>query len=975
MKKGFLPLSLLLTITLLAGTSLLAGMPDNGVRITPQNDQQPTAESYLKSLKANQHSGTIDARQVLEAMYQTKTLTSTRDRETLNWTNLGPDNFGGQVKAILFDNRAGNEGTVLIGASGGGIWKSVNNGITWSRVSNTNMMVSSMVQTSSGDIYVGTGDGFNAQDYNGLSDFEYTSGLIGQGVFKSTDGENFVQLESTLPAINDNTAAWAFVNELAVNDAGHVFAATNAGLMVSTDGGGSWTLATDEEGTELNMNATDVKVGSDGIIAASVDNKCYISKVGNINAFLNRSTGDSISLPAENVARLELAVAPSDPNKLYASAISDFGVHIGIYVSSDKGDNWEVVLPATPTQNVYATYGKYNNSITVFPNDPDRILINALWLWEGRKIQSTGLYAWDIKSDISEIDINGNPNESYVHIGQHIAAFNPNVSNQLYIGTDGGIFKGTVSGSDYTFQSSNRNFITSRFYTVAPTGQENRVVGGSQDNGTIYVSSTGNTAKQGEIIYTVSIPNHGGSAVVSTIDPNAAVVSSIAGSMDRTEDMGFTFSTQFLGSLMGNTQVFNTPIKLWESYDNENSRDSVTFYAKRNYTAGDVLKVKSANNDHPFYYTLPTALQNGDSIRVKDIVSTKLFIAIANRVWMTKDLLNFGIQPEWYELANTSVNFSGIPQSMAYSKDANHLFVGTRDGRLFRISNLALAYNYDLADVNSPQCIVATRQLPVNMPGTSDPISQAITSIAVDPNNPNNVMITLGNYGNDQYVIMTTNALDAEPTFVSKQGNLPKMPVYSSIIEMSNPEKAMLGTEHGIFITDDIFSSSPNWVADQGEMGNVPVFDLKQQWINKAADTVQLINIDTTVLHYPGTNNYGIIYAATFGRGFYRCNNFRKPVGVEENPFIVPKSNEPVVSMYPNPVRNLTTLKFEVFQNADVSYQVFDLSGKLILSQDHGNHNQGDYQINLNLDELKRGAYILRLNSGNAYKALKFFVY
>jgi len=971
MKKGFLPLSLLLTFTLLAGTSLLAGAPDNKVKANPQEDKHPTAESYIKSLKANQHTGTIDARNVLEAANQTKALTSVRNRENLNWVNLGPDNFGGQVKAILFDNRAGNEGTILAGASGGGVWKSVNNGITWSRVSQNNMMVSCMVQAPNGDIYVGTGDGFNAQDYNGLSDFEYTSGLIGQGVFKSTDGENFVQLESTLPAINDNTAAWAFVNELAVNDAGHVFAATNAGLMISTDGGSSWTVATDDEGAELNMNATDVKVGSDGIIIASVDNKCYISKLGNINAFVNRSTGDSISLPVENVSRLELAVAPSDPNKLYANAVTSFGVHLGVYSSSDKGDNWEVILPATNSVNIFQTYGNYNNNITVFPDNPDRILINAVNLWQGRKINAEGFYSWDVKSNGFASDFNPN----YVHIGQHITTFNPNQPNQVYIGTDAGIFKGTVSGEDFTFENSNRNFITSRFYTVAPTGQENRVVGGSQDNGTVYVSSTGNTAKEGEIIYTASIPNHGGSAVVSTIDPDAAVVSSTAGSMERTEDMGFTFSTQFLGILMGNTQVFNTPIALWESYDNENSRDSVTFHAKRNYAAGEVLKVKSANNDHPFYYTLPNALQNGDSIRVKDIVSTKLFIAVANRVWMTKDFLNFGIQPEWFELANTSVEFSGIPQSIAYSKDANHLFVGTRDGRLFRISNLAMAYNYELADVNSPQCIVATRQIPVNIPGTDEPVSQTITSIAVDPNNPNNVMITLGNYGNDHYVMMTTNALDAEPTFVSKQGNLPKMPVYASLIEMTSPEKAMLGTEHGIFITDDIFSANPTWMADQGEMGNVPVFDLKQQLINKSADTVQLINVDTTVLHYPGTNNYGIIYAATFGRGFYRCNNFRKPVGIDETPIYAGNSQEPSVVLYPNPVSENTTLKFEIYQNSNVRYQVYDLTGKQIMIQDLGWHSAGSYQMNLNLDMLKRGAYIIRLESGNSSKAVKFFVY
>jgi len=68
-------------------------------------------------------------------------------------------------------------------------------------------------------------------------------------------------------------------------------------------------------------------------------------------------------------------------------------------------------------------------------------------------------------------------------------------------------------------------------------------------------------------------------------------------------------------------------------------------------------------------------------------------------------------------------------------------------------------------------------------------------------------------------------------------------------------------------------------------------------------------------------------------------------------------------------------LKFEILQNANVNYQVFDLSGKQIMSQNLGNLSKGTYQTELNMDKLKRGAYILRLDSGNASKALKFFVY
>jgi hypothetical protein len=132
-------------------------------------------------------------------------------------------------------------------------------------------------------------------------------------------------------------------------------------------------------------------------------------------------------------------------------------------------------------------------------------------------------------------------------------------------------------------------------------------------------------------------------------------------------------------------------------------------------------------------------------------------------------------RPEWYQIANRNHGLTGIPHSMAVSADGNHAFVGMRDGKVYRISNLALAYNANLADVNNPQCIVATRLIQPTLPNSNTPISQVVTSIAIDPTNPNRVLVTLGNYGNDHYVFVTTNALDANPVWVSKQGELPKM--------------------------------------------------------------------------------------------------------------------------------------------------------------------------------------------------------
>lgn len=958
---------------LLSGILLIFSL--NYLIANPNTGNNPTAgrltdEAYLHMLRSNQHTGKVDQAHVLEAANQVNRMVSFKNQTNLTWTPLGPDNFGGKTKGIIYDSRDAQKITLFAGSTGGGIWKTVNEGVTWQPVSNQNLNVSCMVQAPNGDIYVGTGDGFGSHLLTGLVDMNYTTGLMGSGIWKSTNGTNFVQLAATVPQLNDNNAAWAFINELAVNSSGHIFAATNAGLRYSTDGGATWQMAKDNASNELSQNATDVQAGSDGTLMASVDNKLYVSKNGNPQAFVLRSTAEATTLPVADVNRLELAIAPSNPNIMYASLINAFGVQLGIYRSADKGDSWSVILPATTSVNPYNQRGLYNNHITVFPNDPDRIILGGVNLWQGRRVLETGLYAWDVKSSSGGSLFS----PLYVHFGQQRVVFKPGSNTVFFAATDGGLFKGEVNGDVYTYSNGNRNYMTAHFYTVAPSGGENRVLGGTQDQGTIFISGEGNTIRQGEKLYTPT--SAGGSCVVSTINPNAIVVSSTAGSMQRSEDMAFTFSSQFLlATGFGNPQAFRTPIALWESYTNNNSRDSVTFRARRNYSPGAQVKARSRNNDHPFVTNLPAGvgLNQGDTIRLKDPVSTRLFIAVANRLWMTREFLIFTKTPEWFEISNATVGFVGIPQSIAYSADGNHLWVGMRDGRLVRISNIALAFNAQLANVSSPQCIIATRQMQLLVPGTSTPVSQAITSISVDPKNPNNVMVTLANYGNNHYVFATTNGLDGNPTFTSKQGNLPKMPVYSGLLEMSNNGLAIVGTEMGIFQTNNVFDANPVWVADQN-LANIPVMELKQQTINKTPDTLQLINVDTLVRNFPGTNNFGIIYAATFGRGLMRCNDFRKPVGVGEQ-LISGNTNSFPASVFPTPAKGSSTLQFELPAEANLRLSIFNSAGQLMETQSLGQLAPGSQKIQLNLQGYRSGTYMLILDAGQQKSTVKFLVY
>jgi hypothetical protein len=979
MKRKNLPLILVLITIVLGVISLGFVNFKSGAYASYFNGDEGTVVSsiktssdYLAMIRTNQASGVITPEDYNKVQKQLQVFNSERATSELKWSQLGPDNFGGSTRAVIFDNKTANATVLYAGGVTGGLWKSVNSGITWLKVNEStyNLNVSCMAQDAEGSIYVGTGELFNSQLYSALDEMGYTSGFMGQGIFKSTDGENFQLLPSTAPTYNYIESDWAFINELGINpETNGVFAATNTGLKYSADKGQTWVTVKDTAGTELVENAYDVQVSSSGSVIAAIGNKCYVSLDGSIDAFMFKSTGDSVSLPVANdVRRIEFAYAPSDPNIVYASVVNKFGSNYGIYVSVDKGDTWRVILPSSNAIVIFNGMGIYDNIIKVFPNNAGKVLLGGVDLWEGTKVQETGFYSW-VK--VSE-SFSNSFNPSYLHSSQHAIAFRPGTNNSFFVANDGGVYIGSVSSNEYSFETSNRNYFTTQFYNVAPSGHENYVLGGVQGNGSILITGQGNTTKQGEMV----LGGDGGACALSLINKDVMVVSSVNGTFFRSEDAGVTYSNQFIDGISLSTTSFNTPLALWESFDNSSSRDSLMYFARDTITGGTRIQVLSNNSRQPFYYTTPNDvnLYPGDSIKVCDVVSSRLFIASNNIVGMTKELHLFAKDPEWFVIANATVsNFIGEPQCLAYSSDANHLFVGMRDGRIYRISNLALAYNYARADVNSSECIVATQEIPLYIPGTSTPITQVVTSISVDQSNPNNIMVTLGNYGNETYVLYSENALDQVPVFTSKQGNLPQMPVYTSILEMTNTDMAIIGTEHGIFVNENIHSTSAQWMKQDSLMGSVPVFQLQQQTVSKVRDTVYLINgSDSTMVVYPGTNNYGIIYSATYGRGLFRSNTYRKPVGIEEHD-INTISQIRSLKLYPNPVSTQATIELAVEQSADIMLTIYDIAGRKV-GQQLVSVQKGDNKILLKTDNLKSGAYVITATAGSARYSQKFIV-
>ena len=992
MKNKILPLSLV-TLVIGLGAFLISAtvsFPDSFVPFDTDyssGEEIKSSERYLAKLRNNQLSGMLNPSDVINARMQAeKNAAQNATREDFEWSFLGPDNVGGRTRALLFDNTDADANTIIAGAVSSGLYKSTNAGLTWYKINgeSNNLNVSCMAQGPDGTIYVGTGEGFTVQEYSIFGGFNYNGAFIGTGMYKSTDGENFTLLPFTAPVANDDTVAFAYINKIAVNpNNGVVWAATNKGVWYSSDDGGTWNLARVGDSLFLLGPSCDVKIGSDGITAVSVEGLAYISDSGHPNQFVLHSS-DTFDLPYENVGRTEFAIAPSNPDILYATVVNTGGGLINVYRSDDRGVHWWIIAPGGSQNlnffsldaNTSQGQGLYDNVLVVFPDNPDKILLGGIDMWEGLKINETGFFQWTQKS-------NGLfPPQifpSYVQNNHHIYVFRPGVANQVFVGHDGGISDGNMNSSFYEFIDRNKTYTTSQFASIGFGGQLKRVLGGGHGSGTQYVNGHGNpaSAQNGTQIWSEWYPNggNGGDCFISIIDPELFIYSRAPGDFfRRSEDAGDSYSNTFLpGAIQIPNDAYHTPCMYWENFENEFSRDSVDFAAKTELPSGTKVMVISYNRGYPFEYTLPVTMNPGDTLRVKDIVSTKFFLGTDNAVWMTFDVLDFGGVPEWFTIANKAKSgFDGQAQSIGMSADANYLYVGTLEGQIYRIANIKHAYDYERADVNSPYCIIATTEIPLINPVTMEQNTQVVTSVYVDPQDPAHVIVTLGNYGNQHYVFQTFNGLDAEPTFTSIQGDLPQMPVYSSIIEMSNQNTAIIGTEMGIYISEDINISSPTWTLVEGSTGKVPVFQLRQQLVAQPEVEISYLGAggDTITDVFPGTYNYGVIYAATYGRGMNLSRKYEKPVGIF-NPGAELHASS--LKVYPNPVSNTATIEYSMDEKADVIIAVFDINGRMVVNEQIS-QTAGTHQYKLDCSSLPRGTYIARIHTGKTVETGKFIV-
>lgn len=935
-----LPITVLLVILVFSQTSTRSYIP----RVQEPELTIRGAGEYLSLMRNNQITGEVDFRDVQKALAEIERSRSTAKPGGWVWEEMGPDNLGGRTRAIIIDKDDHN--LMYAGAVSGGLWVSNTGGSSWTKVESIykNMIISTIAQAPNGDIYVGTGEGF----YPGIGDG--TRGYDGIGIYKSSDGVNFSLLSST--------TGWRYINRISVNQTtGYVYAATSSGLFISDDNGDSWSVNPIYSPNTSNVNVDDVKIAFDGTTVIVNKNFCYVSTDG-VN--FQRVSG----LPSAG-SRMEVAIAPSDPNYIYASLVDGTNNTQGIYRSTDKGQTWTQIGPsATPMFNIHRNQGDYNNTIAVYPNDKNKILVGGINIW---RWYDGGSWTQITSGSVSKFS------PLYVHVDIHAIIFHPTDPNVIFVGCDGGIHRSTNGGNSWV--AMNKKYATIQYYAITSSGS-GQLLGGTQDNSYQFIDFKGNTPGAARTVW----GGDGGYAAISQLNPEAYVVSSQFGNAARTVNDGATWQKAYRGADPNAPEFFNkrmlnegtpgvnfshfvTPLVLWEDINVHDALDSIMFVADTTYMAGEEIILRSPNNGYPFKHTLLAGLNEGDSMLIQNPIQCVFIIAARTGLWMTREVLDVSKIPQWFKIGITT---GGIIKTLKMSQDGDHLFVGTTGGAVYRFSNIRQAYDSLSADVTSANQVITS-----DLIGTWS--GRAITSISVDPLNNDHVVVTLGNYGNTKYIFRSTDATSANPTFAQKQGvggnRLPFMPVYGSLIPLHNPNILIVGTEYGTWITENLDAANPAWVEINEGMDRVPTLMIHQQTTNfPYTYYVFEDENERLVIEYPQTENYGAIYAGTHGRGAFRILNY---VNVEE-----PKQQKPSIFrskllLYPNPVDNNATVVFNLNQTVPVMVNVYDLTGRVVASYDAGNMRSGRNEYRLDVSHLKRGSYIVQVLAGNESRTTK----
>jgi photosystem II stability/assembly factor-like uncharacterized protein len=378
----------------------------------------------------------------------------------LKFRSIGPAVASGRVMSIAVNPK--NKFEYYVGVASGGVWKTVNDGTTWTPVFDKEASYSiGWVALDPNDpavVWVGAGES-NSQ----------RSVAYGDGIYRSDDGgKNWVNL---------GLKKSEHIGRVVIDprDSKVVYVAAEGplwgpggdrGLYKSADGGKTWkAVLTISE----NTGVVDVQLdpsNPDIVYAAAYQRRRHVFTLidGGPESAIYKSTDAGATwnklkegLPKVDMGRIGLAVSPADPNVVYATIEAADGKG-GIFRSNDRGATWE-------RKNEFDVGAMYYARVVADPKNVDRIFVMNVSLRE----------SLDGGKTLHKVE------ETNHHGDNHAMWIDPEDTKHWLLGSDGGMYETWDDAKSWEFKA---NLPTVQFYDVAVDYALPfyNVCGGTQDN-------------------------------------------------------------------------------------------------------------------------------------------------------------------------------------------------------------------------------------------------------------------------------------------------------------------------------------------------------------------------------------------------------------------------------------------------------------------------------------------------------------
>ena len=385
--------------------------------------------------------------------------------EGLKWRNIGPAFMSGRIADIDWDP---NDNSVwYVGVGSGGVWKTINAGVTWTPVfdKQTSYSIGNVTVDPSNPhrIWVGTGEDVGGRHVG-----------FGDGIYRSDDAgktwvkkglENSQHISTILVHPDDSNTVWVAVQGPLWTKGGE------RGFFMTTDGGETWekTLGGGEW-----TGVTDIKMdprNPDVLYAATWQHHRTVAAYmgGGPESGIHKSTDGGrtwaqlkTGLPEGNKGKIGLASSPQNPDVIYA-AIELNRREGGVWRSDNRGGSWVKGADAVGG----GTGPHYYQEIFASPHQFDRLYL------VGPTVQKSE----DGGKTFSPM---AHPNQ---HGDMHAIMFHPTDPNYIMMGTDGGLYESFDLGATWRYME---NLPVTQYYKLALDDAEPfyNIYGGTQDNNT-----------------------------------------------------------------------------------------------------------------------------------------------------------------------------------------------------------------------------------------------------------------------------------------------------------------------------------------------------------------------------------------------------------------------------------------------------------------------------------------------------------